>query len=846
VAWAGAGVAAQVPPSSGKKPPIEEEDPVKKPLKKPPPEEDLELARNGSSLTGLAAEAERATHPELKEFFRGLASPHDRLVFKNLGPRNVMPVPFFLGPGSTFNGKIVVKAYDATWKPNVGFTVSRAEIEEVKYFEQIAVENVAQLLKLTRVGEDSTRPLGRLPRLEAAEKALAFVLAFHNPTSERRPRQGTGWKDMEARLRDQLLAVRIEQLQIAADQRNWNRAYRLADRLAEVYPDAKVQRDIVYHLARLVEEPLKEEKYEEVQQRLKLLEKIPGGAAAAEPFAAKLTSRANHLFANAQAAQEKRDFQRAGELATQAERIWPRLDGLRQLRWQLSKDRPTLGVGVSELPEFFSPATAVLDSEKQAVELLFEGLIKPRFEPSLDQLFEPALALARPRLTPQGRHFHLDSEAFWSNGERVTEADVRVTVQLLAKPGWPGYSPEWAKLVEVPAPSRDAFQVNLSLRQGFFDPSSLLAFKILPRSAHLERPDDTRFAQNPVGSGPFQLVDDKRRRDELKAGAVVFTANGAYRRTYKPNMPYIQEIRFYKCQDPVVDFNEGRLQLLLDWPTRRLKEFQGMDRVTIQTLPNRRIYFLAVNHRENKALQDVGVRKAIAHAINRNQILNDVFREPEPPAGTALPHRPLNGPYPAGSWACEPSLPSDPFKPQLARSLAAEKKSQWPDIKLTLKYPAANAPVEEACKKIQDQVRETAGIDLVLEPRTPRQLYEDVELNHDYELAYYHFDYPSEAFWLWPLFNPDPQSLARGGRNYLGYHNDGQLASDFQHALAHCDPVEVTKYTHRIHKQIFEKMPLIPLWQLDTHVVSDKELTAVHLDPLLVFTEVEKWKLEKR
>ena len=42
-------------------------------------------------------------------------------------------------------------------------------------------------------------------------------------------------------------------------------------------------------------------------------------------------------------------------------------------------------------------------------------------------------------------------------------------------------------------------------------------------------------------------------------------------------------------------------------------------------------------------------------------------------------------------------------------------------------------------------------------------------------------------------------------------------------------------------------MPFIPLWQLDTHVAVHSTLNIpVTIDPLLVFTDVETWTLEKK
>src|SRR5439155_18586778 len=95
----------------------------------------------------------------------------------------------------------------------------------------------------------------------------------------------------------------------------------------------------------------------------------------------------------------------------------------------------------------------VTDSEKQAVELLFESLIKLTYSPSLGQRYEPELAGRAPRLVPLGRQFLLNPKAFWApespeaNPVPVTAPDVRQTVQLLSDPNWAGRDPEWAELM---------------------------------------------------------------------------------------------------------------------------------------------------------------------------------------------------------------------------------------------------------------------------------------------------------------------------------------------------------------------------------------------------------------
>ena len=163
---------------------------------------------------------------------------------------------------------------------------------------------------------------------------------------------------------------------------------------------------------------------------------------------------------------------------------------------------------------------------------------------------------------------------------------------------------------------------------------------------------------------------------------------------------------------------------------------------------------------------------------------------------------------------------------------------------MSLKFPDDDPAVIQACEMIKKQVQEI-GITLELAPRPRRQLHREVEEDNDYDLAYYFWDFPNEAYWLWPLL--DPAAANPGGRNFLGYRNDDVLSSLFQKTMTHREFLVVQRLTHDIHDRLYEQMPFIPLWQLDTHVAYHKTLSLpADIDPLLIFTDVETWKLEKR
>jgi peptide/nickel transport system substrate-binding protein len=852
--------AAQTTQDSGKnkqagtKPKEEEEDTTKPPLKAPPRVGDEDVEENQPSAnvkagslrpSDLEREAKRAKHPAVQELFARLARPHDVVTKTGRALRtlNVEPIPDYYGGKAKLPGKVSVRPFKDGWKVDQVAILSGEEILGIEPYEQLALNKVSEFLQkgLDRDPE-SKQYLPRLEILQDAEKVLTVVLRFHDSAVERGLRKGTAWSDLRTQLVAKLQEVQLNQLRTLADQKNWDAAFDLAARLAEAYVGNKgVQGQIANLLGRSLREALRAGNTVLMQQRLLVLDSLFPNSPEVKSLRKELKGQADKYLKQAQQLANQGKDSEAKEYLDKASKIYPQLPGLRDFSLRLSKDNPVLYVGVHDLPENLSPGMAYFDSEKQAGELLFESLIKLTNTPRVGQEYVPCLASDLPRMIPLGREFALMHGASWSDDQPVTATDVRRTLELFS-----GRIPQWTDLLkEGVRIDEDNFHIKLMLHQGYLDPLSLMTFKILP-ALHVGRVDDVTFARKPVGSGPYEYQTREK-------GEVVFVANPYYgMRPGKEKLPRIREIHFVHSEDPAADLKNGKLQLLLDLPSSRYKELDSAglrNIVTLQTLPNRRIYFLAVNHLKTTLGGNVSLRRAIAHAINREAILNECFRAELNPA----PHRPLNGPYPLNSWACNRELKADLYNPVLAKGEASQAKEGRPLVgRLTLKYPAGDPAVKSACEKIQQQVRSIEpGFELELQEVEPRALRRDVEERHDYDLAYYSWDYPDETYWLWPLL--DPSAIKPNGRNFLGYQNDDELQSLFNRIMSHRDPAKVKQLTHRVHEVFEAKMPFIPLWQLDTHLAIHKSLSMmdsqdrpVGPDPLLIFTNVETWALNQR
>lgn len=546
----------------------------------------------------------------------------------------------------------------------------------------------------------------------------------------------------------------------------------------------------------------------------------------AEPLRLKLKSHAEALAKKARSL----DGAPALQLLEEALALWPHLPDARLELVRRHNPRP-LVVAVTHLPELLSPGTAATTAETHALPLLFESLVQVRAQPKLGPQPTPVLAAPHPLIYHGGLNVVLARDAFWSSGEPITALDIRHTAQLLArgKEGW-----LFRELLELPRLEGDPLRLLWPVRQGLFHPLDNLAFPIVPLQfggKPLTRADDPAFARAPVGSGPFRFVGTRKDR---KVAAFELNALAWRKGARLPDT--IAEIHFHQWQGAVKELGSPLPPLVLDPPAHSLDALKKVG-YRIQSFPaTRRVHFLAVNHRV-AALANTDLRKALAHAIDRVRILKEVWQG----AG-----QPLSGPFPAHCWAAArpPRVPSDPHHPELARSLA--KKAAGRKLRLTLKHADDDPDWTRACALLAKDVTTflgDAGLALDIEPApiTPRQLQTDLD-QRQFELAVCHYDFPDERFLLWPLFDPHPDAVRPGGSNFLGYDSDAKLQSLLRASLAQRHFPALQEVQHNLHVHLYERMPLIPLWQLPVHHAFQPGLDLGTVDPLRVFANVREWK----
>ena len=740
-------------------------------------------------------------------------------------------------------------------KANMVVRLPGEDIVRIEYYEHRMLERAATefgVRPTELVQPDAEFVLEHPVRAKQAARAiivLQIAVAEHDSAVQRYLRRGKDWTQwLRSPLVQALFNLQVSQVRTLIKQRRFRQAEvaceRLEAQLGSDGPHAAALRALfeqtcilpAWEAAAARNYAVARELYDQYVARYP----VPPNTEAAK-FRDAMITKARQVVMEAR---REKDPRRQLELLEDAVKIWPELTGLEALRRDIIQDHPILECAYVRLPHNLSPLSARTPAERHAVSLMFEGLVRWIQDPETGPHYETELALGRPVPLARGRQFFLP-RCTWSDSQdgephMCTVEDVHRTIGVLQRVQPEGFSPSWSRLIAGLDTSgkKDPFTVAIELERDYWQPLALMDFKVLPGHcfpANLEVKDELnaalkRFNSQPVGTGPYRFLD----RD---ADRVRFVANSRYR---KPGLPKIREIAFRRVDpnDFVDLFAQKKVHLIYGVRAEHVTQFeqQGIRPTALKT---RSVCFLAPNVRRlrSKGLDLPDLRSAIAHAIDREKILNQFFR----PGGRSTDHQALNGPFPQDCWATNPNI--EPFggtAQAQAHLSRAKQKLKGTIAPLTLVYPARDPEVESACKQIQTQL-EPLGITLRLDSCEPEEFHEQIVGQHRFDLVYWRQDYEDETYWLWPLFDPDDRQ--QGGTNFMGYGFDDEFHGLFRRMKTHKHFPEIRRLMHEVHRYIHRRALLIPLWQLDTYVVVQRNVRNVTLDPVNLFGNIENWEI---
>ena len=483
-----------------------------------------------------------------------------------------------------------------------------------------------------------------------------------------------------------------------------------------------------------------------------------------------------------------------------------------------------LRVGVATLGSL-DPAQARSVDQMLVADQLFDSLTA--FDPATSEA-TPALAV-RWEASPDQRQwdFFLRPGAAFATGRPVTSADVKYTLERIAKPGSGSLGSDLLALVTgysafavqatvpdlagVTTPAPDV--VHIALDQPWSVLPLVLSnpvFGVVPKEA-VEAPAPV-FADSPVGSGPFAM---KGRTEAVVSLAAVSGGRA-----------FLEGIDFVQVPDVAAgysDFADGELDVASVPPEQVDTAARRYGRDAFR--PYLAELFYGFNLKSPK-LADPRFREAIVRGIDRRSIVRAVY------GSTVTPTEGVVVPGLAGSQedACGERCKYDPTR---AKALVAEVFAGATPPEVQLAYDEDEAQTAMA-KAMQAGLAEI-GIKLVLAPKSLKD-YTDYAVSGQQELFRFGWiaRYPSADDFLPPLF------LTGSSNNLTGF---SVPAIDEQLRAARADPdaARRAELFRAAERAVMETLPVIPVAQFHLHTVVSSRVRGLTLTSSGTFDGAAVW-----
>jgi peptide/nickel transport system substrate-binding protein len=268
-----------------------------------------------------------------------------------------------------------------------------------------------------------------------------------------------------------------------------------------------------------------------------------------------------------------------------------------------------------------------------------------------DLTLRPMLATRWENPNPTTWRFHLRRGVKFQNGDPLTAEDVKFTIdtQLANKGGTINAylgATEAARVV-------DPYTIEITTKTPF--PAllfNLTRVHILPRA--YDKIGADAFAAKPIGSGPYRFVEWQRGQ------RIVLDVNG----DYWGGQPTPKRLVFRPIVDPstrAAELRAGGVDIISNPPIPQVKELSAGDTMVL-TVPGARVIAYPINTLQ-KPLNDVRIRRALNHAVDRETIVKSLLQGFGKATGQ---------PFTTGWLGYDPEIKPYPYDPAQARRLLAE------------------------------------------------------------------------------------------------------------------------------------------------------------------------------
>jgi peptide/nickel transport system substrate-binding protein len=473
--------------------------------------------------------------------------------------------------------------------------------------------------------------------------------------------------------------------------------------------------------------------------------------------------------------------------------------------WQATSIPPDyVSVAIRAAPNNFDPRVGTDEGSQRVHQLVFSSLM----EIDNDLRVVPHLATRLENPDPLTYIAHLRSGVKFHDGRELTARDVVYTFESFLDEEF--ISPRkgaYRQLASVTA--LDDYRVAFKLKEPFGSFPIQLVMQIVPAGSG----DSLRTF--PIGTGPYRFVE---------YAVDDYVTLSAFE-GYFDGLPQNAGISLRVIPDETMrslELRNGSVDVIINDVSPDIAHRLGSDELNLLQGPGVDYAYIGFNMRD-PVLRDKRVRHAIAHAVDRQAIVDDLRR------GFA---RPATGILAPMGWAYEPDVRQ--FDYDVARAQALLDEAGYRD-------PDGDGPEPRLRLTLKTSTDEFIRLQATILQQNLRQIGIDVDVR-SYEFATFYTDVLAGNFQMFTLQwvgVTDPDMLRRVFHSRQipplgfnrGYYMNPEVDRLIDLASEAVTEDERRKYYSEVQKLVAEDMPYVSLWHRVNIAVTQPGITGLRIGP---------------
>ncbi len=275
--------------------------------------------------------------------------------------------------------------------------------------------------------------------------------------------------------------------------------------------------------------------------------------------------------------------------------------------------------GMIGQPRFINPVYAEANEvDKTLTSLIYSSITK------YDKEGKIVYDLAKNIEIEQGGKVYiveLRNDVKFHDGKKLTADDILFTVQTIQNPDFK--SPLFIKWEGVKVEKISDYKIKFTLKNPYPGFLETLTLPILPKhiwqDINYQNFPLSPYNFKPIGSGPYKFVSLKQNKEGFIENFVL-EAN----KDYYSTLPHIARIEFHFFKDAPQLLSAAKSQEINSY-SLELKE-ENLPGVKLFRFKTPRVFLLFFNQEKNDFLKNKNIRKALAFLVNKEKIVQEVFK----------------------------------------------------------------------------------------------------------------------------------------------------------------------------------------------------------------------------